>query len=222
MNEAMDFFPKSGRIMDSVPPPQLHIYLGFFNGMYDKIDALDSALARWWAGDSYTVREAYHGGCFEGNECRRLLNLSNSLRTKVLEKIAVRDAAEMKETDDSLEKILELLDVLDAFKLVVVSCFGWKLRGDYEGAIQDLRKKYLALSGKPSVTLKMHIVFEHVASWCKEHGRGLGLVSEQSLESIHANYAASNHHPMKDTRNPRWAEKQRMSLLEWNALSCIP
>lgn len=145
----MSIFPGSGKIVNEIPPPELHLFIGFFNDLYDMVLKFDEILSEEWTDYSHAVREEYFGGTFEGNESRRLLNRTDTLKLKVL---AQKEREERENKDSSrLGKILEVTEVLEAFKMVVVSCFGWRLDGGYETAIRNLREKYLSLSWKPSI-----------------------------------------------------------------------
>ena len=52
------------------------------------------------------------------------------------------------------------------------------LNGPYEEYIDQYKAAY-KLTGM-NVTTKAHIIFEHVAAFCKEQGKGLGHFSAQA------------------------------------------
>ena len=60
-------------------------------------------------------------------------------------------------------------------------CFGYNLCEGYDMAIKKFKTAYLNLD--IPVSLKAHIIFEHVVQVCEKHNLGLGLFSEHSLES---------------------------------------
>lgn len=224
VREPLGCFPSKGIILDEVPPPELHILIGIFNDCYDMIRSFDEIIAEDWTNHSHTLREDYWGGTLEGNECFRLLVYKLDLLRELLELAMVQELQSGKDGTRLAElfKIEEVLQFLEAFRPAVISCFGWGLHGDYEALIAVAQDKYLNLSWKPSVTLKMHVFFEHVGPYCKKHGRGLGLTSEQTQESLHAKFADTDSHVIKDCSNPNWAPKKLMSVAEFNALSLIP
>ena len=234
VNEPLYFFPH-GAILDAIPPPQLHLFLGIFNSLFDYVVLFDEwGLCEWWAKLANCVKAEYFGGVFEGNECRRMLNFTIQVKAKVWEIIHARDAVEaedirIQEEDgkrlDGARCILKILSCMEAFEAVVDGCFGWELYDNFQQIIGAFRASFLALRSelwRPSITPKMHVVFDHVGWWCNKYGRGLGLVSEQALESIHARFAASDKHLIKDAYADSWAEKKLRSVCEWNAMACVP
>ena len=62
------------KILDIIPPPELHLMLGTVNRIFD---ALNSAWgddnAYKWASKNNITQVGYHGGCLEGNKCSLLL-----------------------------------------------------------------------------------------------------------------------------------------------------
>jgi hypothetical protein len=48
LNKAVSIFPESGLILDSVPPSELHIYIGIFNGLFDFASEFDEQLLHSW------------------------------------------------------------------------------------------------------------------------------------------------------------------------------
>ena len=67
---------------------------------------------------------------------------------------------------------------------MVESCFSYELKPDYELKIRQFEKLYLKLN--ISETLKAHILFHDVPRFLKSRDHGLGLYSEQAIESIHS------------------------------------
>ena len=61
-------------VIDKVPPPppELHLLLGPMNHLYDELNKVWSGSEAWL--QSINVKKVdYHGGCFEGNDCRKNL-----------------------------------------------------------------------------------------------------------------------------------------------------
>ena len=82
-------------------------------------------------------RTVYQGShSFEGNHGRQLLKVINRMK----------------------------LDTIQAFDLVVESCFSKELIGDYEGAIRSFSKLYMDLHSNfgVTVTVKAHLVMAHI------------------------------------------------------------
>jgi hypothetical protein len=231
VNRPMFIFPESGLIIHSVPPPELHIYIGIFNHLFDFGVKFSEEWMHWWAFSLHQTREAYFGGTFEGNESQRLMDRTIVLRNKVFELKALRTSVEqegfdLEETDgvrpDPLRQIERILDLMDLFEDVVLKCFGYRLESGYAEAIHTLKAAWLNLRWGPSVTLKAHVVFNHLGDWCRASGRGLGLTSEQALESVHAYFKVihqRNH--VKEIHNPRWAEQMMKTVLQFASMNCI-
>ena len=70
--------------------------------------------------------------------------------------------------------------------------------------------------------VKFHILFAHIAPYCKELKCGPGIVSEQALEALHAKFYACDHHLIKNPDSDQWCKNKMRSVLEWNALACVP
>ena len=69
------------------------------------------------------------------------------------------------------------------------------------------------------VSLKVHVVFEHIVHFCKKHNNGLGVYSEQSLESSHYDYKPFWEKSYKVPMNhPDYGEKLLESVYMYNAL----
>ena len=58
------------------------------------------------------------------------------------------------------------------------ACFGQDLLDSYEDDIAKFKEEYVKAG--LSITMKAHILFEHVIYFCKKHGKGLGHFSEQT------------------------------------------
>jgi hypothetical protein len=235
VNKPASIFPENGFILDSVPPPELHIYIGIFNRLFDFASEFDKTLLHSWARDLHQTREEYWGGTFEGNESHHLMDCTGVLRQKIhllLEKrrkandSAVEvEAFAIGEEDgmpDPLLQILRIVDLMDLFDDVVSKCFGFALQSGYLEAIAKLKKAWLEMRWPPRCSVKVHILFNHIADWCDKNKRGLGLTSEQALESIHAYFKViQERHLVKEIGNPRWAENMLQTVLEFLALNCI-
>ena len=100
------------------------------------------------------------------------------------------------------------------FKIVKDMCFGYNLCEGYDTAIKKFKTAYLNL-GIP-VSLKVHIVFEHV-QFCEKHNLGLGLFSEHSLESSHYDFKPFWEKSYKVAMNhPHYGEKILESVHMYN------
>ena len=121
-------------------------------------------------------RSQYHGGQFNGNQCKTLLANIKSLKN-ILQNAGAYTIGE------------QVLLTLEQFNNVVKSCFGRDLKKDFMVHIENFADSFLAL-GK-NVTPKVHAVFVHVPQFLQRHRylqRGLGYWSEQASESVHSDF----------------------------------
>ena len=124
-------------------------------------------------------RAEYQGShSFEGNHARKLLQVIGKMRPE-----AEKQSVEVK------MRIMKIIDAFEAFNAVVESCFSKELAEDYEDTIKRFSKVYMELHRdyKVSVTVKVHLVMEHVVQQIqrKHPGYGIGVVTEQAFESAH-------------------------------------
>ena len=163
---------KNTKILDIIPPPELHLMLGVVNTMVDKMSVEFEQITNDWIKESNVKREVTHGGTgFNGNSCKILLSKIDILRTK------------------SNLQCLKYVNAFSSFKNVVHDCFGSALNAHYMRSIDKFKTYYLDLN--ISVTPKVHAVFYHIIDYCSEHKRGLGFYSEQAMESVHFDFLST-------------------------------
>ena len=75
-------------------------------------------------------------------------------------------------------ELLIFIDALRKFNAVRVACFGHDLLESYIDDIKEFKDAYVLLG--INVTTKAHIIFDHLADYCGQRGRGLGPDSEQA------------------------------------------
>ena len=195
-------------VIDFIPPMELHLMLGIVNRLYDHLDkALEksgaSVRAKDWSDQLYITRRHYHGGQFIGNHCSKLLNEFDKLENLLVDSEAYIG--------------IPYVETFQKFKLVKDMCFGFNLCEGYEVAIDQFKIAYLNL-GIP-VSLKVHIVFEHVVQFCKKHNSALGLYSEHVTESSHYDFKPFWEKSYKVAMNhPHYGEKMLDSVHMYNAL----
>ena len=141
--------------------------------MYTVNKLVDSLTEVWsgceaWIQACNVVKDDYHGGAFEGNECRKLLKNVAKLRSIIP------------------EQFIGYADTLEKIDKVVKACYGTQLLPSYKEDIVDFRNSYLDLG--ISVTPKVHGVMFHVEEYCSAVGMGLGPWSEQCSEAIHHDF----------------------------------
>ena len=186
-------------VIQFVPPPELHLLLGPTNHMYDELSKLwpESSV---WSNSCYVHKTEYHGGCFEGNDCRKLLKNVNLLQERCPDEFRM------------------FANTFSLFNEVVVACFGDKLEENYKEAIADFTEAYMHL--KISVTPKVHAVMFHVEEFCSMTGKGLGPWSEQTSESLHREFTKCwDNFLVKDSDNPRYGKKLLQAVHMFNSLN---
>ena len=174
-------------VLDVIPPPELHLFLGPVNTIYN-------ALTEKWKGSSewlkrcHVEREAFLGGSFTGNSCKILLNNVDLLRSMCpIDCLPYVDAlqsfSQVSHFFISLFclSINESADDLFLFQ-VVASCYGSNLSSDFGQRISQFKQLYLDLA--ISVTPKLHAIFYHIPDFCRSKQRSLAQWSEQVLEAM--------------------------------------
>lgn len=167
-------------VIDLVPPPELHLLLRPFNTIWNHLsekwkliagDGSDPALQ--FAKNMNLVRSAYHGGDFEGNQCKGFLRSLDKLNQVLPGELS------------------PYLVCLQNLSKLVSGCYGKLLDRNYKTFIQDFSSSFAALhiSETPSV----HAVKKHILSFVERNGEqnGLGIFSEQASESVHYDWEES-------------------------------
>ena len=136
-----------------------------------KAESNVSALS--WSDALNISRPTHHGGKFNGNPVKKLLNSIGFLET-ILEEANVH------------ESCLSLVAVLHAFKEVVDKCFGKHVVPGYKEAICSFSQLYRKVVGL-SVTPKVHCLEAHAGQFLdmqkeKYNGFGLGYWSNRLLK----------------------------------------
>ena len=170
-----------------------HLF-GDKHGLVDTI-GLEKAMA--WAVKANAVSVGYHGEVFEGPACRRLLKKADFLLSP--------------EFLNGIPNPLSLIPLATTFQAVnklVTACFGvGKVKCDITKLLENLVIHYMAIES--SVTLKAHIVFEHlIPGLANLGGEGMGLTSEQAGESIHHEFDHNywSRYKINLISNPNYSE----------------
>ena len=186
-------------VIHAIPPPELHLMLGPVNHLYDELNKVWPESEEWLR--SCNVKKAdYHGGKFEGNECRKLLDN--------VHKLTELCPADFSPYVDAFEKLND----------VVHSCYGNDLLPDYDLNINDFKDAFLQL--KISVTPKVHAIFFHIEDFCSLTKMGLGPWSEQASESVHQEFSKCwKKYTIKSTDNPLYGIKLLEAVQMFNSLN---
>ena len=176
--------PGEAQILGLLAPPELHLMLGatdklrsaleknVFETKQEGLDFMDRFLER-----HNIARKSYQGQqSLEGNQTKMFLDSQEKLRAAYMEV-------------GRLQEALPYIETLEALQDVVKQCFGNKLVVGYEESIARFSSLYLKLP--ETVTPKVHIIMFHVVPYLRlinQDGgeRGLGFMSEQAFEAVHA------------------------------------
>lgn len=176
--------PDGIRVIDVIPPMELHLSLGIVNRLYKELDAKLCELpscsmrAEDWAKRLSIHQSPHHGGQFAGNCCSKLLQHVDLLQ-QMLQSSGGGAA-------------MPVVHALRSFRDVQRTCFGARLLDGFEEAISEFTAAYQRLA--IPISPKVHAVLDHVAPFLREQSaaplgaRGLGFWSEQASESVHADF----------------------------------
>ena len=177
-------------------------------GLCDKIyRSLEAAYprARVWLSTINVAFQPQHGGQLAGNECRRILKNSESLKRFALE-------------DGELEVVQPYVDLMDSLNSVILACFGNELEDDYEEKIKVFTSKFRSMNISKRMT-KAHILDQHVIPFLKTKGRGLGFYNESSLEASHYDFLQFWRRHQVKAKDSEMAKRNLLkSVLEYNTL----
>lgn len=168
---------------------------GMMNSAYNKIAEYKPDLALLWTTASSATRHAQFG--FTGRHCRNLLAKRSVLESNDL-------------------TMMKYVDVLTTLQNVVDSCFGSKLREDYELCIGEFCKAW-KLAELPS-TPKFHIIHQHVAEFCTRKQKGLASFSEQTTEAIHKDFSQKWENYKVPVTNSNCNRKLLCCVVAYNSL----
>lgn len=184
-------------ILEIIPPPELHLMLGVVNYLYTKMCKDFPKTCEKWTKFCAVEREAFHGGSFNGNSCRRLLSTIDYLR--------------------SICPIgcLQFVKCFASFEKVIVSCFGKQLSEKYLGVIETFKNDFLGLNIR--ITPKLHAIFCHVPEYCARQNQGLGFVCEQASEAVHSDFGTFWNYYKVSTNNVRFGERFFRAVVNYNS-----
>ena len=158
---------------------ELHLLLGIVNRLFNHLNDIliqipgNTITAEDWSTECALVGPKLHGGEFNGNSWKILLNSVDKL-----EKIVPKENNE----------VPQVVKVLKDFKTIKDMCFGKEVKSDYRVAIKEFEASYKLLG--ISVTPKVHAVLDHIEDFFVRQNDGLGLRhhSEQASEAVHKDF----------------------------------
>ena len=166
-------------ILDLCPPPGLHIMLGVVNQQVKALEGVIPNLVEEWVAYSQAKRVAYHGGIFEGNACKALVD-----NVDFLEMLVINDPTE------HTALAMSIITALRSFGKMRHSCYSKTLQPNFESDIDNYATaiENVVADHDVSLILKNHIAKFHVKTWCQRNGIGLGSRSEQTAEASHKRF----------------------------------
>ena len=117
------------KILDLLPPPELHLMLGAVNSIINHIcnDEQCKTDADQWIKECFVERKVtYHGCSLEGNACKKLLNSIDTLRSK------------------NNIFVMKYVQLLKDLKDVIHDCFGNDLKPKFARSIEKFKISYLS------------------------------------------------------------------------------
>ena len=186
-------------VITIIPPPELHLMTGPVNTMYH--NGLENI---WPASESWlkacnVERTEYHGGCFTGNDSKKLL-----VNVNRLENLAPNNAV-----------VKQYVNAFRLFNDVVDACYGDELQENYTTKIKEFSLAYKKLG--INITPKIHAVMFHVEEFCSLTGRGLAPWSEQTSESIHHDFKGTwEDFNVKSVENPVYGDHLLRAVQTYN------
>lgn len=193
--------------------PELHIVLGFANHLFwnGLVPILGEEKALLWPKSLNIIYKGYHGRCFEGNGCRKLIKEVDKLQ-EIL-------------SEAEIFKVMPIIAAFKAMDKVVNSCFtAGKVDTSWSSYMEELRKSLDAVKhiGDVSETLKLHVLTDHVGECLKfiKNNYGLGYWSEQCGESIHRAFLKIwNKYKINDITHKSYPNHLLAAVIEFSSLN---
>ena len=190
------------RVLDVIPPPELHLLLGIVNHLFVGFKKA-WPMASEWPNLIHLKPVAYHGGqSFNGPDCHKLL-----------------------QSIDKIEELAHLQNAFQAqpwihafrlFKQVVHSCFGMVLEKNFEEKISSFKSACTELP--ISITPKLHILFHHVKQFIDLENLPLGIFSEQASESVHHHFGTHwSQRYKRDMMQPDYEAHLLQAVIDYNS-----
>merc|ERR1712115_181676 len=196
-------------VMEHCPPSELHITLGFTNHLYKEMHQRWPELVLQWASKALCKREPYHGGEFEGNQCKKLLDNTQYLEDSF--------------GNPQIFEMTPFINSLKSFNKIRVGCFNANyLAPNYKELVDQFRNDYMVLVENFNVSIpsKVHEVFCHVTDWYDRHpDLFLGRFSEQSDESLHSKFKkfCEQRNLIKNVDSPNYGSSLCLAVATFNS-----
>ena len=211
------FESDSTLVWKKYPVMSLHTMLGIVNDIYDFFDSQLETLRRRklttfkasdWAMHALSLkREKYFGGNFHGNQCNKLLESIEVLETLLYD-------------GNILDRCVDTVNALKAFKLVKDACFGMELDSQYQTHIKSFAQAYKKLG--LNVTPKSHDLFAHTIQFLefmksKGINKGLAYWGEQAVESVHRAWDELWENQSRELNHPDYAKQLFLNCVRFSS-----
>lgn len=202
-------------VLEKCVIPELHVLMGFVNHLFWKglVPLLGKDKALIWPKKLKLISKNYHGDCFEGNACRKLLKEAHKLNDpEIYETVGY----------------LKIIPFTNAFvimnKVVDCSFTSGKVGPELNVHLDKLNKALIALHEIEdiSVTLKIHVLKTHIMECLQfiKHNDGLGYWSEQSGESLHREFSQTwERYKINTIEDELYLEKLFTAVVEFSSLN---
>ena len=189
-------------IIDLIPPPELHLMTGVSFHIFKAIaNEMGKNLAYKWV-EKYVGKVDSSMG-FKGKQARTFLKKAGEMSRSTNPKFPRR--------------LMKFIHALEKLNKVVSSCFGNTLKGNYKQNIRAFEIAFRALD--ITITPKTHCVFRHVQEFCERKGCGLGVYSEQVIETCHSDYfKIEQWYPTNEKTDPQYRQKICCAVKRFNGL----
>ena len=186
----------STKVIDIVPPPELHLLIGPVTTMYHGLQKIWAHGAEEWARQCGVREQERHGGVFNGNACITLLH-----HVKKLQELQCPE---------------KYVKAFAKFGDVVKACYGKEFGKDAPVLISEFGDLFKNL--QLVITPKVHAVLVHIVEFCSEYQTGLGVWSEQASEAVHFDFEASTWQRYKVADcNPRYSQQLLRAVQDYAA-----
>lgn len=182
----------SAKIVYGCPPPSLHLFLGLTNTVYDQVAASHPESAKAWAKAANASRHAQFG--FTGRYCHYLVAKRSVLKNKGL---------------------LSYFSVLENLQEMLDACFGIDLKEGYQTTIDRFCDSW-DLANLP-ITPKLHITKFHIGEYCDNAGEGLSRSSEQTIEAVHSDFAATWENYKVPETHAKYSQRLLSAVVAYNS-----
>jgi len=202
-------------VLEKCVIPELHVLMGLVNHLFWKglVPLLGKEKALIWPKKLKLISKNYHGDCFEGNACRKLLKEAHKLKDpEIYEKVGY----------------LKIIPFFNAFvimnKVVDCSFTSGKVGPELDIHLNELNEALDALHEieDVSITLKIHVLKTHIKECLQfiEHNNGLGYWSEQSGESLHREFSQTwERYKINTIEDELYLERLFRAVVEFSSLN---